>query len=110
MPPRTTKEFFDTLPARLDADAAEGVAAVYQFDLSGPQGGQFVVSIAGGVCQVREGSHPDPQVTLALPGDDCVGILEGKKDPMHIAMSGRLQVSGDLTLAFQLKSLFPTVR
>jgi hypothetical protein len=25
-------------------------------------------------------------------------------------MSGRLQVSGDLTLAFQLKSLFPTVR
>jgi putative sterol carrier protein len=105
MQPRTTKEFFDTLPARLDAGAAEGVAAVYQFDLSGPQ-----VSIADGVCQVREGSHPDPQVTLALPGDDCVGILEGKKDPMQIAMSGRLQVSGDLTLAFQLKSLFPTVR
>ncbi|MDE3035388.1 MAG: SCP2 sterol-binding domain-containing protein [Nitrospirota bacterium] len=110
MTPRTTKEFFDTLAQRFDAQAAEGVAAVYQFDLSGPQGGQFVVSIADGVCQVREGSHPDPQVTLALPGDDCIGILEGKKDPMQVAMSGRLHVSGDLTLAFQLKSLFPTVR
>jgi len=110
MKPRTTKEFFETLPRCLDAEAAEGVAAVYQFDLSGQQGGQYVVSIADGACQVREGTHPDPQVTLALPGEDCIGILEGKKDPMQVAMSGRLQVSGDLTLAIQLKSLFPTVR
>ena len=104
MQPRTTKAFFDTLAQQLDAAAAEGFAAVYQFDLSGPQGGRYVVSIADGACQVTEGTHPAPQVTLALPGEDCIGILEGTKDPMQVAMSGRLQVSGDLTLAFRLNS------
>nr|MBI3612834.1 SCP2 sterol-binding domain-containing protein [Nitrospirota bacterium] len=110
MQPRTTKEFFDTLPQRLDVDAAEGVAAVYQFDLSGPQGGQYILSIKDSACQVQEGVHPGPDVTLALSGEDCVGILAGRLDGMQVAMTGRLQISGDLTLAIQLKSLFPTVR
>jgi putative sterol carrier protein len=106
----TVKEFFETLPSQLDAAAASRVSAVYQFDLSGPEGGKYVLSIQNGACTVRSGDHPSPDVTLTLSGEDCMGILAGRLEGMSVAMSGRLKVSGDLTLAIQLKSLFPTVR
>ena len=35
MKPTTIQDFFKLLPGKLDADAAEDVDAVYQFDLSG---------------------------------------------------------------------------
>ena len=40
MNPTTVKEFLQLLPGRLNADAAEDLDVVYQFDLSGAQGGQ----------------------------------------------------------------------
>ncbi|MGQ0811496.1 MAG: SCP2 sterol-binding domain-containing protein [Nitrospiraceae bacterium] len=110
MKPKTVQEFFQVLPGKLDADAAEGVTAVYQFDLSGPQGGQYHVQIQDGTCVVQEGTHPDPHVTLAMAGDDCLRILSGELHGASVAMSGRLRVSGDLGLAIQLTSLFPTIR
>jgi len=39
MKPKTVKEFFHSLPAKLDKEAAEDLDAVYQFDVSGPQAG-----------------------------------------------------------------------
>ncbi len=110
MRPGSVKEFFRDLPAKLDAEAADGVEAVYQFDLSGPEGGQYHLTIKDGACSVREGVHQNPQVTLSLSGADCLGILEGRLDGMSVALSGRLRVAGDLVLAIQLKSLFPSVR
>ena len=110
MKPTTVKEFFETLAGRLDPDAASGLTASYQFDLDGPEGGQYVLSIQAGTGTVREGRHPAPDVTLTLSGADCIGILEGRLDGMSVAMSGRLKLSGDLTLAIRLKTLFPTVR
>jgi putative sterol carrier protein len=110
MRPGSVKEFFRDLPAKLDAEAAEEIEAVYQFDLSGPEGGQYHLTIKDGACSVQEGVHPDPQVTLSLSGADCLGILEGKLDGPSVALSGRLRVAGDLVLAIRLKSLFPSIR
>jgi len=105
----TVKEFFRTLPEQLDADAAEDLDAVYQFDLSGTQGGQYVVTIREGACQVREGTHDDPHVTLSMAGEDCVKVLSGQLSGQMAAMSGKLKVSGDLGLALQLRALFPGI-
>lgn len=109
MKPKTVKEFFQSLPAKLDRKAAEDLDAVYQFDLSGPQGGQYLLRIQDGICTVEEGTHTDPHVTLAMAGEDCIMVLNGQMSGPAIAMSGRLQISGDIGLALQLKSLFPTV-
>lgn len=109
MKPKTVKEFFHSLPAKLDREAAEDLDAVYQFDLSGPQGGQYLLRIQNGTCTVEEGTHVDPHVTLSMAGEDCIKVLNGQLSGHSIAMSGRLQISGDIGLAMQLKSLFPTV-
>jgi len=45
MKPTSVQEFFRCLPQNFDAEAAEGLAAVYQFDLSGSQGGQYQLTI-----------------------------------------------------------------
>jgi putative sterol carrier protein len=103
------KEFFRQLPSKLDTEAAEDVDAVYQFDLSGVQGGQYVVTIREGACQVKEGRHDDPHVILSMAGEDCVRVLNGELSGPAAAMSGRIRISGDLGLAMQLRMLFPGV-
>jgi putative sterol carrier protein len=110
MQPRTIKEFFQQLPDQLDQDAAEDLSAVYQFDLSGTDGGQYCLIVQDGGCAVHEGRHPDPQVTFEMSGEDCLKILNGKLEGPAVFMSGRLRVEGDFGLAMQLKSLFPSVR
>ena len=109
MNPTTVKEFFQLLPGRLDSDAAEDVDAVYQFDLSGAQGGLYILTIREGACQVAEGMHADPHVVLSMAGEDCIKILMGQLSGPAVVMSGRLKISGDIGLAMQLKSLFPTL-
>ena len=103
------KEIFDSLPAQIDSEAAEEMDAVYQFDLRGAQGGQYQLLVQNGTCVVKEGSHADPHVTLSMAGEDCIKVLTGQLSGMTMAMSGRLQIAGDIGLAMQLKSLFPNM-
>jgi len=103
------KEIFDSLPAQIDKEAAEDMDAVYQFDLRGTQGGQYQLLVQNGTCVVKEGSHADPHVTLSMAGEDCIKVLTGQLSGMTMAMSGRLQIAGDIGLAMQLKSLFPNM-
>ncbi len=109
MKPTTIAEFFQLLPASLDREAAEDVTVVYQFDLSGAQGGQYSVQVRNGACTVQPGVHADPQVTISMAGDDCLQLLNGRLNVPASVMTGRLRVSGDMGLAMQLKSLFPTL-
>lgn len=105
----TVKEFFERLPGLLDSEAAEDLDAVYQFDLSGSQSGQYILTIREGACLVTEGMHEDPHVVLSMAGEDCLKVLTGQLSGTSVAMSGRLKISGDIGLAMQLRALFPTV-
>ena len=107
--PSTLHDILHALPGRLDAEAADGLTAIYQFDLSGPDGAQYHLTIEDGACTVTQGAHPDPHVILAMSGEDAIKILTGQLSGQMAAMSGRLSVSGDLGLAMQLKGLFPSV-
>ena len=108
--PQTVRAFFSALAGKLDPEAAEGLDAVYQFDLNGADGGQYQLQIRDGACHISEGTHPDPHVTLAMSGEDCLRVLNGQISGTMVAMSGRLRISGDMGLALQLASLFPSLR
>jgi putative sterol carrier protein len=103
------KELFDSLPLKLNKDAAEDLDAVYQFDLQGDQGGQYHLLVQQGTCIVKDGAHAEPHVTLSMTGEDCIKILNGRLSGTAMAMSGRVQITGDIGLAMHLKSLFPNV-
>lgn len=107
---QAVREFFEALPSRFHADAAEGVTAVYQFNLSGDHGGQFQLHVADQACRVSSGVHPSPNVTLAMAGEDCMAILEGRLSGVSAYLSGRLRVDGDIGLAMRLAAFFPDLR
>ena len=109
MKAKTIKEVLDALPGKLDREVAEDLDAIYQFDLRGDQGGQYHLLVQNGTCVVKDGIHEDPHVTLSMAGEDCIKVLNGQLSGMTMAMSGRMQVTGDIGLAMQLKSLFPNI-
>jgi len=109
-PPLSVRAFFDLLPSHFRPDAAEGVCAVYQFELSGANGGQYHLHVADRSCRVSVGVHPSPNVTLTMAGEDCVAILEGRLNGISAALSGRLRLDGDMGLAIRLAAFFPALR
>ncbi len=104
------RAFFEALPSRFHAEAAEGVTAVYQFDLSGDQGGQYQLHVADQACRVVVGIHPSPDITLRMAGEDCVAILDGRLSGVSAFLSGRLKMEGDVGLAVKLAAFFPSLK
>ncbi len=96
------------MPSRFNKDAAKGLNAVYQFDLSGDGGGKWHVMINNDQCQVKEGPHASPSITISMTAQDYLDMLSGKLNGQVAFMSGKLRISGDMGLALRMQSLFQT--
>jgi putative sterol carrier protein len=102
----TPQEIFDQMPANLNPDAAKGMNAVIQFNLSGDQGGQWNVAIKDGKAEVHQGTASSPNMTLSMSAQDYVDMIMGKLNGQMAFMSGKLKISGDMGLAMKMQSLF----
>ncbi len=107
---RTIHDLFVSLPSHFNAEAVPGLSATYQFNLSGAEGGAYHVIVRDRACSIHEGLHQAPDVTLSMTAEDCLLIMSGKLNGMTAALSGRVTMIGDMGLALQLKSIFPTLR
>jgi putative sterol carrier protein len=94
------------MPSRFKKEAAQGLNAVYQFDLSGEGGGKWQISINDGTCDIKEGAHPSPNITISMAAQDYLDMVAGKLNPQMAFMSGKLRISGDMGLALRLQGLF----
>jgi hypothetical protein len=77
------------------------VNAAYRFDLAGPQGGTWIVDFRPDSAGVRQGEE-EGQCTFAMSDEDFLAMVAGQFNPRLGFMTGRLKVSGDLTLAMKL--------
>jgi putative sterol carrier protein len=100
------KQAFDDAPKRFNKEAAKGLNAVYQFDLSGDGGGKWHMMIDNGSLTVQEGAHPSPNITISMVAKDYLDMLAGKLNGQMAFMTGKLRIAGDLGLALKLQSLF----
>lgn len=100
------KQAFEGMPDKLNKAAAKGLNAVYQFDLSGEGGGKWQVHIHDEQCDVKDGSHPSPNVTISMTGQDYLDMVNGKANGQMLFMSGRLRIAGDMGLALRMQTLF----
>jgi len=106
--PTSCKEVFAAMPTRFKKDAAKGLNAVYQFDLAGDGGGKWHVIINNETCQVKDGPHPSPSITISMSAQDYLDMVTGKLNGQVAFMSGKLRIAGDMGLALRMQSLFPT--
>jgi putative sterol carrier protein len=104
--PTSSKQVFEQMPAHLNKDAAKGLNAVFQFDLSGDGGGKWAVLVNNDQCQIQEGAHPSPNVTISMSAKDHLDLATGKLNGQMAFMTGKLRIQGDMGLALKLQSLF----
>jgi len=100
------EEVFNGMANSFNAANAQGLDAVFQYNITGAGGGNWNVVVKDGSCQVNTGSHPSPNVTLTLDAETWLGMVNKQINGMQAFMSGKLQVSGDIMLAQKLESLF----
>ena len=102
----SVKPIFAAMPLSLNKEAAKEAAVVYQFNLSGEGGGQFIVTIKTGVCTVEEGVAPAADATISATAADYMNIVTGAY-PFGLAyMNGRLKVEGNLRLVVRMGAYF----
>lgn len=99
-------EVFDKMPEFFNPTAAEGIDAVFQFHITGEGGGDWYLTVKEGNCQVNEGNHDEPTVTLTVSGEDWLAIVNRELGGVQAFMKGKLKVSGDLMLAQKIYNIF----
>lgn len=104
--PTSCKEIFELMPARFNKDAAKGLDAVFQFNLSGAGGGSWCAIVKDETCAVEEGVHPSPSATISMTAENFLEMIAGKLDGMVAFMSQKLQLLGDMGLAIRMQSIF----
>jgi putative sterol carrier protein len=101
------KEVFGKMSGVFNGASAQGLDAVFQFEISGDGGGNWSVAINDGTCVIDEGTHDAPTTTLTMSGETWLGMVNGDLNGMQAFMSGQLKVSGDIMLAQRIPELFP---
>jgi putative sterol carrier protein len=100
------KEIFAKMPEAFNPSAAQGLDVVFQFEITGEGGGNWNVVIKDGACQVQEGTHDSPSVTLTMSGETWIGMVNKEVNGMQAFMSGQLKASGDIMMAQRIEQLF----
>src|SRR5260370_24278198 len=104
--PTSCKEAFERMPSAFNKDAAKGLDATFQFDLAGDGGGKWYATIKNEACEVKEGSHASPNITISMAAQDYLDMISGKANGQMLFMSGKLRIAGDFGLALRLQSIF----
>jgi putative sterol carrier protein len=103
----SVKEVFEKMPQVFNPAAAAGLNIIFQYKISGPQGGDWNVIVKDSTCQVNEGVHESPSVTLTMADEDWLAICNGTLNGMTAFMTGKLKATGDIMAAQRIQSLFP---
>src|SRR5215475_239352 len=99
------KEFFESLPARADADKLAGMNNSYLFDIEGE--GQWLVDVRdGGLTVSEDAGDATPDATITTSGDTFGEIVAGNQNPTTAYMTGKLKIKGDMGAAMKLQKLF----
>ena len=103
----TPQEVFDAMRGSFQPAKAKGVHARYQWDLSGPNGGQWWINVEDGTYQMGKGKIPNPSVTFITKDKDWVAICHHQLSGTWAYLTGRLKVRGDQNVARKLGEVFP---
>ena len=100
------RDIFNKMPELFNPSAAQGMDEVFQFNITGDNGGSWTALIKDGTCQIQEGTHKNPSVGLTMSVDTWLAMVNKEISGMQAFMSGQLKVSGDIMLAQRIEQLF----
>jgi putative sterol carrier protein len=102
----SVQEIFQNIDQGFEPARAEGVDAIFQFVLTGDEGGEYWSQVNDQQADVQQGVHPNPTMTMTATAEDYLAIVNGEMNAMTAFMQGKVKVKGDMGLALKLQSMF----
>jgi ferredoxin len=96
------------MPHYFRPNEAEGLAFTCQFELSGPGGGEWAMTIADQRCQVRPGRHDAAVLVVRADGETFLRVHRGEASAPWALLTGRIRLGGRRALFLRFPHLFPT--
>ena len=81
--------------------------ASYQWELSGPNGGEWWLSVNDGTYKMGRGKIDNPNVTFAATDEDWVAMSNKTLNVALACLTGRLKIQGSHRLVKELAKIFP---
>jgi putative sterol carrier protein len=103
----TPQDVFNGMRQSFGAEKAKGVYVRYQFNFSGPNGGNWWIDVKDGTFKMEKGKIATPNVTFTASDRDWVALSNGKLGGTWAFLTGRLRIAGDKGLARKLGEIFP---
>ncbi len=100
------RRIFDRIPDAFQEERAGGVDVVFQFSISGSEGGEWNVAVKDNRCRVAEGTHPKPTTTIKMADEDFIRMIQGALNPMTAFTAGKLKIQGDIMKSQLIEKLF----
>jgi len=102
----TLSELFEAMPGRLNTAAAADLNKTLQWNSARDAPGVWAIQIVDGAGHLIPGGVKKPDVIFTITSHDWLARTEGKRNAMHAFMTGKLKVTGDMTLAMKVPQLF----
>ena len=103
----TPQQALDKRQDAFQGDKAKGVYASYQWQLSGPNGGDWWLIVNDGTYQMGRGKIPNPNVTFVASDEDWVAMSNKTLNVSLAFLTGRLKIQGSHRLVKELDKIFP---
>jgi putative sterol carrier protein len=107
-PPNSTpQQVFDGMRQSFQAEKAKGVHLRYQWQLSGPSGGEWWIEVNDGKFEMGRGKIDSPDVTFVTSDQNWVALSNGTVGGKWAFFTGRLKIHGSQAAARKLDEIFP---
>jgi putative sterol carrier protein len=105
MTPKTV--FEEDLPKKLKekGDAVTKTNAVFQFNLTGDDGGSWWIDTTKSGGETGAGKNENAKCIVTMAAGDFIDMVTGKLNGQMAFMTGKLKLEGDMMLAMQLGSV-----
>jgi putative sterol carrier protein len=103
----TPQQALDKRQDAFQADKAKGVHASYQWELSGPNGGDWWLIVNDGTYKMGRGKMHNPNVTFVASDKDWVAMSNKNLNVSWAYLTGRFKIQGSHRLVEELDKIFP---
>lgn len=103
----TPQDVFDGMRQSFQAQKAKGVHLKFQWQLSGPKGGEWWIEVNDGKYQMGRGRIDKPDVTFVATDKNWVALSNGTLGGKWAFFTGRLKIHGSQKAARKLDEIFP---
>jgi putative sterol carrier protein len=100
---KTPEEFFEkVLPTKFKPDKAKDFEAIAQVNITGTNGGHWIITIKNQKIDTKEGVAPSPAITLKMTDTDFVDLVNGRLNAVNAFMTGKLEFNGSIATGLKL--------